>query len=512
MRIGIDVGGTNTDAVLIDDDTVMSSVKSQTTSDVFSGITSALTSVMQHKSPDAVDSIMLGTTQFANALVEGSRLSPTAVVRLGAPYGRAVPPLSDFPARLAELVAGGMYTLPGGHEVDGREISPFDESSVVRAGQTMKDHGITTAAVSSPFSPVNNVLEKRAADILQSTNPELTVTCSSDIGSIGLLERENAAILNACLLPLAHQIMGDLREALEIIGVNKELYLAQNDGTLMDVDFAQHYPVLTISSGPTNSMRGAAYLSGLGDALVVDVGGTTTDFGALVHGFPRPSGRISTLAGVRTNFRMPDMYSLGLAGGTTVELGSDGAPTIGPASVGARIDQAAMVFGGQQLTMTDVAAVAGLHHVGDVGQVALNKDQAQTVLCVARDRLSGGLDRVKADKQALPAIIVGGGAIVIPDDLEGCSTVIKPEHSDVANAIGAAIAQVGGEVDHIVSMDDRSRSQAVEDVTDKAKQRAIAAGADPETVDLVDFVEVPLTYLPGNTSRFLAKAVGNLNA
>ena len=90
----------------------------------------------------------------------------------------------------------------------------------------------------------------------------------------------------------------------------------------MSADFAEQYPVLTFASGPTNSMRGAAFLSGLKDAMVVDVGGTTSDVGALTHGFPREASVAVEIGGVRTNFRMPDVYSFGLGGGSLVQRGS----------------------------------------------------------------------------------------------------------------------------------------------------------------------------------------------
>ena len=85
------------------------------------------------------------------------------------------------------------------------------------------------------------------------------------------------------------------------------MYLSQNDGTLMSVGYTEHYPVATFASGPTNSMRGAAFLSGLEDCAVVDIGGTTADVGVLQHGFPREAAVAVDIGGVRTNFRMPDV-------------------------------------------------------------------------------------------------------------------------------------------------------------------------------------------------------------
>ena len=135
----------------------------------------------------------------------------------------------------------------------------------------------------------------------------------------------------------------------------------------MLAEVAEAYPVYCFASGPTNSMRGAAFLSKRDEALVVDVGGTTTDIGSLRHGFPREANNVVEIGGVRTLFRMPDLLSLGLGGGTQVVAASRRALTIGPASVGYRLTEQALVFGGDVLTVTDVAVAAGLIDLGDRG-------------------------------------------------------------------------------------------------------------------------------------------------
>jgi N-methylhydantoinase A/oxoprolinase/acetone carboxylase beta subunit len=119
---------------------------------------------------------------------------------------------------------------------------------------------------------------------------------------------------------LAARVMASFEQALTDIGVEAPLYISQNDGTLISAGQAAAYPVLTIGSGPTNSMRGAAFLTGVRDAIVLDVGGTTTDVGVLANGFPRESSVAVDIGGARTNFRMPDILALGLGGGTRIHL------------------------------------------------------------------------------------------------------------------------------------------------------------------------------------------------
>ena len=120
------------------------------------------------------------------------------------------------------------------------------------------------------------------------------------------------------------------------------------------------------------------------------------------------------------------------------------------------------------------------------------------------------VDRMKTSATAVPVIVVGGGSILVRDNIEGASEIVKPDHYPVANAIGAAIAQVGGECDRIFSLAELSREDALEQAKQEATNKATAAGASAETVDIVDVEEVPLAYLPGNATRIMVKAVGDL--
>src|SRR5437867_4889320 len=333
-RIGIDVGGTNTDAVFLDGDRVAAAVKTPTTADVTSGITRALADLLA-AAPEAgrASAAMIGTTHFTNAVVQRRGLTRVAAVRIGLPASASLPPFVDWPDDLAELVRGEVVMLEGGHEYDGRPIVPFDAAGMRAAARRFRDAGVTSVAVASVFSPLDPACEEQAAAILAEECPDAAVTLSHRLGRIGLLERENVTLLNACLLDLARKTTRAFTDALRASGIVAPLYLTQNDGTVMLAEVAETYPVYSFASGPTNSMRGAAFLSRLTDALVVDVGGTTTDVGALRHGFPREANNVVEIGGVRTLFRMPDLLSLGLGGGSHVTLDP---LSIGPVSVGYR--------------------------------------------------------------------------------------------------------------------------------------------------------------------------------
>ncbi|HEY0508196.1 MAG TPA: hydantoinase/oxoprolinase family protein [Blastococcus sp.] len=513
MRIGIDVGGTNTDAVLMDGQRVRGGVKSATQSDVSSGIRATLESLREQSpfAPEDIRAVMIGTTHFINALVEARQLAPTAVLRLGLPATSSLPPMVDWPERLVEAISGRAYLAHGGHEFDGRHIAELDESELRRHIQDMTQHGIRSLAISSVFSPINSEFELRAAEIVaEEAGPGMAISMSHEIGRVGLLERENATIINAALRELALGIVDGLAETIATLGIESPLYLSQNDGTLMDMEFARRYPVATFASGPTNSMRGAAILSGLKDCAVVDVGGTTSDVGVLANGFPREATTEVTVAGVRTNFRMPDVLSIGIGGGSLVR-GDGAGVTVGPDSVGYRLTQQAMVFGGSTLTATDIAVAAGRADIGDRSLVAhLDKSMVNAALARIGADVADAVERMRTSADSLPVVAVGGGSILLPDRLEGCGEVHRPEHFSVANAIGAAIAQVGGMVDRIYSIAPGERDAVCDEARQEAQDRAVAAGADPATVSIADFDEVPIPYLPGNATRIRCKAVGDL--
>ena len=509
MFVGVDVGGTNTDAVLMDGNKLAGAAKLPTTADVTSGIIDALTEVLKHLPRDGrVDAVMVGTTHFTNALLERRDLSPTAVMRLSLPATKLLPPLVDWPTPLKEAIGGFTYMVPGGHEFDGREISPINRTEIINAVKDMRRRGVAAVGVSGVFSPVNTSHEDEAAAIIRQEAPELRVAVSHENGRMGLLERENAAALNACLGDMALRTIEGIQHALQSLGLDAPLYMSQNDGTLMDAAFASRYPVLTIASGPTNSMRGAAFLSGVKDGIVVDVGGTSTDVGALVRGFPREAAVAIELAGVRTNFRMPDVLSIPLGGGSVVERDP---LRIGPESVGYRLSEEALVFGGKTLTTTDIAVAGGRAGIGDKELVrGLDPSLVDETLAEIQTRVETAIDRVKVSYGDMPVILVGGGSVLVGDSLSGASEVLRPEHGGVANAIGAAIAQVGGQIERVYSLETTGRDEAIADACAEAVNRAVAAGADASTVEIVDIEEVPLTYVPSSATRVRVKAVGDL--
>jgi N-methylhydantoinase A/oxoprolinase/acetone carboxylase beta subunit len=231
----------------------------------------------------------------------------------------------------------------------------------------------------------------------------------------------------------------------------------------------------------------------------------------LHHGFPRQAATIVDVGGVRTNFRMPDVFSIGLGGGSLVKQNREGRVTVGPQSVGYRITKEALVFGGETLTATDIAVRLGEADVGDKARVShVDEALARQAREEITQMLETAVERSRLSPEPVPVIAVGGGSILMPARL-GELEVLRPENFAVANAVGAAIAQISGEVDRIYSLENGlTREGCLKQAEDEARQKAVGAGADAGTIEIIEREDVPLAYLPGNATRIHVKVVGEM--
>ena len=514
LALGVDVGGTNTDAVVLDPShAVIAHTKQPTTDDVTGGIRAAIATVLAELGGRRRDvtRVMMGTTHATNAIVRRRDLGRVAVIRLGAPASTGYPPLTAWPEDLRSTVLAGSALLPGGHMVDGTPISDLDRDAV-RDFLNSLEAPIDAVAVCGIFSPSFPDQEVEVEAIVHAAlGKDVPVSLSRDVGAIGLLERENATVLNAALYGVASGVTRALLKVVEEEGIaGAMVYFAQNDGTLMALEFAERYPVLTIGSGPANSIRGAALLANVDSAIVVDVGGTTSDLGVVTRGFPRESSLPREIGGVRTNFRMPDILSIGVGGGTRIDPVTG---RLGPDSVGHRLTTEALAFGGGVGTLTDAAILNG-RAGGDLAGLSVSNSQAvarglRAGLERAHEWLEESVERLSYGRLDVPLVVVGGGAFLVPDDLPGVVTVIRPEHGEVANAVGAAMSLAGGRAQEISAYDDRD--EAVARASQSAIDRAIEAGADPLRVEVYDVLETPVSYSAQQTVRISAKAAGPLS-
>lgn len=483
--IGIDVGGTNIDAVLLDTkkngvEAIVSWNKTPTESNVTLGLRKTLEGLLQ-KSPgkeNQVAAVTLGTTHFLNAILEhdASRLEKVAVVRLtDYDFTCQTPPFVDWPPTLRRLMEGHVGFVKGGVNIDGSLIADLDEDELVKQAEIIRSKKLKNVVIVGVGSPMDTQFgqEAKARRILQvHLGDGVNVACSHEIAGSGILFRENASILNASIINFARRTIRGFARGLANLGLNCPLYLTSNTGHVLSFVDAIQFPIRVFSSGPTNSLRGAAYLAGqfLGSdgAAVVDIGGTTSDVGFLLrNGYPRLASSHTEIDGIKVNLEVLQVDSTGLGGGSILHSSQDGSRVrVGLESVGYEITTKALCFGGSTATATDSAVVTNGAQIGTMAP-GLSRDIAEKAAARIKTMLEALIDRVKTSPDPCTVILVGGGAPVCPQKLEGVSRVVRPEYAAVANAVGAAIAQVGG---HAEQMTDGT---SVEVVKAQVKKEAL---------------------------------------
>jgi N-methylhydantoinase A/oxoprolinase/acetone carboxylase beta subunit len=406
----------------------------------------------------AATRVTLGTGAMRAALDDAESLSRVAVLRIGGPLTGAVPPLWTWPPDLRSAVSVGEAVVDGGAEYDGRRAAALDAEAVVRFLDGLDD-AADAVAITSVFSPIGAEDELVAAElVLRELGPTVSVSLSHEIGSLGLLERESATALNAALVRPAQELFTMLLSVLGERGVAAEPYVAQNDGAAMALEHALRYPLQMLESAAALWMRGAAFLSGITECVVVDHDGARGDVGLLVSGVLPETWDVTEIAGVRTVLRRP------------------------------RIEQ---LDGGARLGEGPVDAV----------RRAL---AASAVLSDATARARDGNGR------PVVVVAVGSGAPAVDDALAGRADVevTVPPEADVAGAIGAAVAVAAGQVEVVCSHEERALRTAVTRARRAAIERAIHAGADPSVVQVIEVEQLPLSYLVEPALRIRVRAAG----
>lgn len=526
LRVGFDVGGTFTDGVLMRGRDVVAKAKSLTTQDVTAGIVQALDVLLNESrvNPAEVAMVSLGTTHTTNALIERRNLNKVGIFRLGAPATTAIPPLTGWPEDLKQAIGGAklVHVIRGGSEYDGRDIVPLDKQAIAEACRKMKGK-VDSVAITGVFSPIISDHEEQAAQIVREVlGDDIHVTLSHRIATISLLERENSAILNASVITVMQRAVNSLKTAVSERGIKAPLFIVQNDGSVMSADYAVDYPIFTVASGPAASVRGSVYLSGIEDGVVVDIGGTSTDVAYIVRGFPRESSITVTIGGVKTNIRCPDLLSIALGGGTIIKHQEEEVSSLGPESVGYNLVRLGKSFGGPMLTVHDAAVALGkldrklevfktdfVTHPEKVS--ALSKRLVENAWAVIKATLEEVIDKMKTTAEPVPAIFIGGGAMVVPKEgIAGVSKVLCPDHFEVGGAVGTTIAEIGAYAEGVVDLDKEDRDNAIARVTEQAKDNARTAGAIRETVEVIDVEEIPFTYMPGKREKVRIRVKGKI--
>ncbi|RLE29157.1 hydantoinase/oxoprolinase family protein, partial [Candidatus Acetothermia bacterium] len=252
--------------------------------------------------------------------------------------------------------------------------------------------------------------------------------------------------------------------------------------------------------------------------------GTSTDVAYIVKGFPRESSITVTIGGVKTNIRCPDLLSIALGGGTIVKHRGEEVQALGPESVGYNLVRLGKAFGGPLLTVHDVAVAQGvLDKRLDVFKTdfathpekidALPERLIENAWAAIKATLEEAIDKMKTTAEPVPAIFIGGGALVVPrEGIAGVSEVLSPEHFEVGGAVGTTIAEIGAYAEGVVDLEREEREEAIARVIEQAKDNAAAAGAIRETVEVMDIEEIPFTYMPGKREKIRVRVKGKIFA
>ena len=324
IALGIDTGGTYTDAVLLAQpgDQVLATAKSLTTHhDLSLGITAAITAVFEHPGheirPQAVDMVSLSTTLATNAIVEGQG-SPICLILIG--YS---PDLIRKFGFEKELGTANVVYVAGGHDILGIEAAPLDEEALIRTITAQRDQ-VEAFAISGYFGVRNPAHELRARQLVQELTASdehdpLPVTCGHELSTrLNSVRRATTVALNARLIPLLIDLISTVQAALNQQGVSAPLMVVKGDGSLVRAGWAMDRPIETILSGPAASVIGAWRLAGEKDVWVVDMGGTTTDIASLQNGLPRVNPDGARVGRWQTMVEAIDVFTVGLGGDSDV--------------------------------------------------------------------------------------------------------------------------------------------------------------------------------------------------
>jgi N-methylhydantoinase A/oxoprolinase/acetone carboxylase beta subunit len=323
LGLGLDAGGTFTDCVLFDfaTDSVLAKAKAPTTHrDLLIGIDQAL-SRLELTDPERITMVALSTTLATNAIAEDKGGLPGAI--LMTPDGKPDPRITWTPQR----------TLSACMSITGEENAPFDEAECRQAIEELLAAGVEAFAVCG-YASVRNPAHEQAVRRLIAERCDLPVVCGHELAHrLNYLNHFNTAVLNARLLPVIRHLLGAAREVLAAHGITAPLMVVRGDGTLMTEEWARERPVETVLSGPAASVAGASYLTGRQDALVVDMGGTTTDVALVERGSARVSQEGARVAGWQTSVAAADIQTAGLGGDSYVQFTPDRRLQVGPRRV-----------------------------------------------------------------------------------------------------------------------------------------------------------------------------------
>jgi len=429
ILLGLDTGGTYTDAVLLDRELgVLASAKALTThDDLAQGIGEAIARVLDGRERP-IGIVGLSTTLATNALVEGMT-SPAGLILIG------YEPDALRRSGLDQAVAGNPVSMiAGGHTPSGDEQAPLDEARL-RAAVAKHAGSVDAFAISSYFAVRNPSHEHRARAIVREIS-DRPVTCGHELTSkLDAPRRALTTLLNARLISRITRLIEAVRSILDARGIDAPLMIVRGDGSMMSAVVAMERPVETILSGPAASVIGAFHLSGARDAVISDIGGTTTDVALLREGLPATDPKGATVGGWRTMTEAISVYSYGLGGDSEVVFLDSGGLTLGPRRV---VPLSLLAARDPEIGDALQRAMRDRETRSFTGRYVWRRDASPAAL--ERAGRSGGrvLERMPAMPVPLADIVRSPGDPGIVDRLvtRGLAMIAGPTPSDAAHVLG----------------------------------------------------------------------------
>ena len=385
-RLGIDVGGTFTDATLINESTgeIQIGKVHSTPRDPSVGFLEAAHRILQQAGvgPDAVAYVVHGTTVATNAIIEGN-LAATAFITTDGfrdmlEIQRQIRPvlydlLFEKPRPLVPRYL--CYGVPERLDAQGNVLVPLDEEAVRRVAQELREEGVESIAICYLHSYINSVHEKRTGEIIREVFPESSLSLSSEVApEFREYFRASTTVINAGVRPIVSRYLGSIEGRLREAGLSAELLVMQSSGGVLTFEAAQEKPVFMVESGPAAGVIAANYLGnalGRSDALSIDMGGTTAKAGLIQNGAPRVTKDYEVGASARSSergakgggypIRTPviDLVEIGAGGGSIAWVDSGGGLRVGPHSAGADPGPVCYGLGGTEPTITDANVTLG---------------------------------------------------------------------------------------------------------------------------------------------------------
>lgn len=439
MIIGIDAGGTNTDGVVISDSQIVTSIKVPSTPNSVEGIKQTLTALKEQMrgEPGEVERIVIGTTLILNAAVEKKMRECGCLLLPGPGLNPALAKKGDYNKQVAGYI-----------DHSGKKVENLDKESV-KAFKTNYGDQIDVFAIVGKFSPRNPLLERQAAKIFDSH----TLSMGHEVSSkLNFPKRAASTVLNAKSKPIFHQFTHNIEAVLRELSMEAPLFFIKSDGAMLNKKTASNIPAMTIKSGPAVSTLGLFALTGVKNAVAVDIGGTTTDLGIINEGTPKKAPQLA-IESYETCFSSVQSVDIPLGGDSLVGRDAEGI-TIQPY----RKDRAA-AFGGKFPTPTDALHVLNQFTAGDVEKArdAISKitpsdstpqHLSQKIMHQFVERIATAIEAFIARQTGLhqTSTLVGGGALakyVLPKIAGKIGhDYIVPTFFEVAGAVGCAVSKV----------------------------------------------------------------------